>query len=129
MTVTLPVKSNYTAKDQLKADECNKFIGQGSSRSSTKAYSEAFGGKANCGQYSKDDRIFVSVEGNRGCRLPLDTNEVLLAVKAGASIIADNKSNRRRPYNVGERELVRLLLANGYKDTQQSYGSLWQPEG
>ncbi len=127
MPVKLPVTGRYTAKDQLKADECNKFIGHGSSRSSTNKYREAYGEQANCGHYTESDRVFVSVEGARKNRVPLNESEVMLAVKAGASIVADTVFNRNRPYNVGERALAKLLRDNGYKDTAQEYGTLWSP--
>lgn len=127
MPVKLPVTGRFTAKDQLKANECNKFIGHGSPRSSTNKYREAYGEQANCGHYTESDRVFVSVEGARKNRVPLNENEVMLAIKAGATIVADTPNNRYRMYNVGERELSALLLNNYYRDKANSYGSEWKP--
>lgn len=116
MTVILKGSSPYLAKDQLKANLATKFIGQGSSKSSTNNYRICFGDKANCGTYTDQDVVFVSVEGNRKDRLKLNSVELLLALKAKAKIITDTPFNRHRSYNIGEREAEALLLANGYKE-------------
>lgn len=106
----------YFTKDLEKASKANKFIGQGSLASSTNKYAIAAGDLANVGQYVKDDVIFVSVEGNRKNRMALDQDEILKAIEVGASFVSDNKYNRNRPYNIGERELEELLLSHGYTD-------------
>lgn len=115
--VLLPVRNQYSAKDQRKADLCTKFIGRGSTFSSTRAYQEAFGALANSGEYTKDDLIFVSAEGNRRGRVLPDFNELLKAIEAKASFITDDFYNRQRPYNVGEREVVNFLSYHGYTET------------
>jgi hypothetical protein len=115
--VKLPVTSPYAAKDQLKADQATKFIGRGSNRSSTYAYSHAFGALANSGKYDANDVVFVSAEGNRAGRLPFDEPEVKRAADAGARFITDNFANRVRSYNIGERELAMYLRSLGYTDS------------
>lgn len=114
----LQVKSTnpYFIKDLEKASKANKFIGQGSIVSSTHKYAQAAGELANCGKYQKEDIIFVSVEGNRKNRIPLNHHEVLKAIEAGASFVSDNSYHRNRPYNIGERELEKLLLTHGYTE-------------
>ena len=114
--MNLTVTGRYTAKDQLKADKANKFIGRGSSRSSTNSYKNDYGENANCGVYTSDDVVFVSAEGNRPGRHTPDFDELSLAIKAGVTFITDDISNRRRAYNTGEREVARFLLQNGYHD-------------
>lgn len=114
--VILPNTSPYTAKDQEKSDRATCFIGRGSPRSSTAAYARAWGKLANKRVYNPDDVVFLSVEGARSHRLPLDTDELRRATYAGAAIITDSLANRMRSYNVGEREAAEFLLANGYID-------------
>ena len=112
LTVTGP----YTAKDQRKADSATKFIGRGSSRSSTNSYANDFGVLANSGQYTSTDIVFISAEGNRGGRLAPDFAEIDKAITADASFITDDISNRSRPYNVGEREVATYLEERYYKE-------------
>ena len=121
----LPITSPYTAKDQRKADNATCFIGRGSPKSSTNAYMLAYGELANKGTYSPSDVVFVSVEGARSGRVPLPMNEVQSAITAGASFITDDSYNRNRPYNVGERELERVLRDMGYKPTEKQGYALW----
>lgn len=112
--VVLPNTSPYTAKDQAKSDRANKFIGRGSSVSSTNAYAKAWGDRANTGEYSAGDKVFVSAEGSRNSRKAPDLAELGKATAAGATIITDNPSNRNRSFNVGEREVAKFLAAQGY---------------
>ena len=120
LTVTGP----YTAKDQRKADQCNKFIGKGSSRSSTNSYNKDNGDNANSGTYTSDDVVFISAEGNRPGRHTPDFDEIALAIKAGATIVTDDLSNRSRAYNVGEREVASFLVMNGYQDNNDGVWNL-----
>ncbi|HUU93081.1 MAG TPA: hypothetical protein VM238_17960 [Phycisphaerae bacterium] len=126
--VTLIGSSPYLAKDQAKSDRANKFIGRGSARSSTAKYAYAWGMRANTGQYEASDRVFVSVEGARASRLPLDRAEVQKAVAAEATIIADNAADRARDYNVGEKELEAFLKGAGYVEREAGSGE-WTPAG
>lgn len=123
--VQLTTRTNYTAKDQLKANLATKFIGRGSEQSSTNQYAKDFGILANCGIYTANDKVFVSTEGARKNRVPLQTNEVMLAINAKATIIADDPYNRNRPYNIGEKELEALLIANNYIEVK---AGIWQPK-
>jgi hypothetical protein len=116
--------NKYFEKDRKKAAGATKFIGRGSAASSTNRYMLAAGDLANCGRYDSSDRVFVSVEGNRRGRVPLDLHEVGLAVLARATLVADNKHDRERPYNVGERELCSYLESHGYFE---SAAGVWSP--
>lgn len=117
-TVTLTGKSPYLAKDQAKADTATKFIGRGSEASSTAQYAKDFGTKANSGVYTAADRVFVSAEGNREGRINPDRAELDKAVAAGATFITDDAANRKRLYNVGERQIEKYLTEKGYTETK-----------
>lgn len=117
-------RSPYLAKDQAKSDQATKFIGRGSSASSTAAYAKAWGDRANTGTYTADDVVFVSAEGARTGRVAVDTAELGKAVKARATIITDVAADRNRSYNVGEREVAAFLSANGYAETARGR---WTP--
>lgn len=114
--VVLPKTSGYVAKDQAKSDKANKFIGQGSERSSTNGYAKAWGDRANSGEYVASDAVFVSAEGNRAGRVAPNLNELQRAMDAGATVITDDVANRQRPYNIGEREVASYLANNGYSE-------------
>lgn len=125
--VILPKRNFYATKDQLKSDKANKFIGRGSFNSSTEGYRRAWAEieRANVGEYTSSDVVFVSAEGQRRGRFSPPYEELMLAVDAGATLLTDDKRNRERPYNVGEREVVDFLVANNY--TEVSPG-VWQPK-
>ncbi len=106
----------YVQKDLRKARSATKFIGRGSSASSTNRYRQAAGELANCGRYHPDDVVFVSAEGARRQRLDIDRAELALAVQAGVTFVTDRPAERNRPYNVGEREVEAFLRARGYRD-------------
>jgi hypothetical protein len=108
----------YSGKDQLKSDKANKFIGRGSFRSSTHKYMLDWGDLANCGVYKKDDVVFVSAEGNRSGRLAPDFEEVSKAIRVGVTFITDDKQNRSRAYNIGEREIEAYLVSFGYEEVE-----------
>lgn len=109
----------YAQKDVLKAKNATKFIGRGSSASSTNKYRIAADDLANCGTYVKSDVVFVSAEGARNNRIAIDTKELGLAAKAGVVFITDTPADRNRPYNVGEREVEAFLTSHGYADNGQ----------
>ena len=123
--VKLTGTSPYLAKDQAKADKATKFIGRGSPKSSTNQYAKDFGDSANTGTYTSDDVVFVSAEGNRKGRLPIDKAELRKATKAGATIITDKDTDRNRPYNVGEREVIAELAIEGYEEVSPGE---WKPQ-
>lgn len=115
--VVLTGKSPYLAKDQTKADKATKFIGRGSEASSTAQYAKDFGNKANSGVYTAADRVFVSAEGNREGRVNPDRAELDKAVAAGVTFITDAEADRKRLYNVGERQVAKYLTEKGYTET------------
>jgi hypothetical protein len=113
---TVQSTNPYFSKDLAKAARANKFIGRGSAASSTNKYRIAAGDLANCGSYTSTDVVFVSAEGDRRGRHPIDTDELALAISAGVTFITDNASNRNRRYNVGERQVASLLESEGYTE-------------
>ena len=123
--VHLTITGPYTAKDQLKANTATKFIGRGSTASSTNIYRKDFGVLANCGEYTKSDKVFISAEGNRACRLSPDFEEIRKAINANATLITDNKYNRNRSYNIGEREVANFIHMFNYKETSPG---VWMPK-
>lgn len=123
--VKLVGTSPFLGKDQAKSDRATKFIGRGSSRSSTNAYMKSWGDRANMGQYSPQDIVFISAEGNRGGRIAPDFDEILKAVQGRARIITDLKADRNRPYNLGEREVAKFLESNGYVEIRDGQ---WIPK-
>jgi hypothetical protein len=114
--INLNASGPYAKKDQLKADTATKFIGIGAPGSSTWLYAKAVGQLANCGTYSKGERVFVSINGARRDRIGLDAivPELELAAKEGVVFLTDEPRHRDRSYNCGERELAEWLLAQGY---------------
>ena len=123
--VTLPYKNYYTTKDQLKANQANKFIGLGSERSSTNAYRIAYGNMANTGKYNITDVVFISAEGNRNGRLKPPYNELDKAIKVHVTFITDKYADRQRPYNIGEREVAAYLMSKGYVE---HLDGIWEHE-
>jgi len=123
--VELPKSSPYVAKDQAKSDKANKFIGRGSARSSTAAYAKAWGDRANTGKYEATDVVFVSAEGNRPGRIEPDFAEIGKAAAAKATMVTDDKVNRERRYNVGERAVANFLEKRGYREAEPG---VWKPE-
>ncbi len=124
--VKLTNTSAYTAKDQAKSDKATQFIGLGSENSSTHQYMLDWGNKANTGNYTADDVVFISINGKRKGRLGFVhiTPLVSKAVKAGARFITDNEYDRNRPFNLGEREVAAYLTQQGYTEKD----GLWTKE-
>lgn len=121
MTVELPVTGPYTAKDQLKADISNKFIGVGSDNSSTHAYMKAYGNLANGTHYNSSDVVFISAEGNRTGRKEAPVDLITLAAKQDVVFITDGKADRERSYNIGEREVETILKDLEYLEALDGY--------
>lgn len=114
------------AKDQAKSDQANKFIGFGKEGSSTAQYQEAWGDKANTGEYAAEDKVFISVSPNLEETSPTIA-EVDKAIEAGATIIADDYANRNRKYNrTGEGRLAKYLAQQGYQEVESGSG-IWTP--
>ena len=110
-------RTRYAAKDAAKAAISTKYIGRGSDRSSTNAYRIAIGkARANTGNYSADDVVWISAEGARGGRIEPDHAEIALACAARATFITDDAANRERSYNLGERQVSEQLHRAGYRE-------------
>lgn len=116
-------KSRFFDKDQAKARNATKFIGRGSPSSSTNAYAKACGPLANSGQYDPNDIVFISAEGARSGRLDPDFSEIATACNSQCSFITDDRYNRQRAYNIGERQVAAFLVSRGYRETAPGY---WQ---
>jgi len=111
--------------DTRKAARANKLIGFGAPGSSTADYARQAGPLANCGTYSADDIVFVSINGRRRNRVSIAAYdaELPLAVEAGVTIVADNRSARETPYNVGEHELAEWLTRHSYREDPSGSGN------
>ena len=119
-------RNRYTAKDTAKAAIATKYIGRGSTRSSTDAYRRAIGPtRANTGSYARDDVVRVSAEGARSNRIDPDACEITLATTAGATIVTDTPPHRERPYNVGERQVAAILARHSYSE---AHPGCWTPD-
>ena len=126
--VKLNMSSFYSYKDQHKANVANKYIGIGAPGSSTDSYRESYGSKANCTSYDKSDVVFISINGNRRGAVKVDAIKKLVELAAAASVrfVTDNKINRYRSYNSGERDVEKLLLSLDYQEIETKNYSLWQ---
>lgn len=130
MSVALKGSSHpYAQKDLRKATSATKFIGRGSSASSTNRYRLAAGNLANCGNYSASDVVFVSAEGARRQRIAINRDELALAAQAGVTFVTDTCEDRNRPYNIGEREVAEFLSSLGYVDNGRGYWLAERPPG
>lgn len=72
--------------------------------------------------------VFVSINGRRRNRVDIAAYEaeLALAVEAGAAIVAESRSARETPYNVGEQELADWLGRHGYHEDPPDSGN-WLP--
>lgn len=120
----------HKAKDEEKFNKLGgltKFIGFGPG--STGRYAKDLAAIANKEDYTRDDIVGVSVNGmHRRDDVAVRGTDVerlvRKAVEAGATIIADDRENRERLYNVGERELASLLVELGYSESSPG---VWIP--
>lgn len=105
-------------KAAIKGAIANKFIGfaDGIFNSSTGKYAQQAGDKANTGNYTSDDVVFVSILGKRGNedvrhqQQDRTIAEALKALKAGATLLTDNKAyTENSTYNEGEKRLAKAL--------------------
>lgn len=117
-------------KAAIKGAMANKFIGfaEGIFNSSTGKYAQQAGDKANTGNYTSDDVVFVSIPGKRGNENARHQQqdrtiaEVLKALKAGATLLTDNKAyTENSTYNEGEKRLAKALNNAGaiYSEIQK----------
>ena len=125
--VKLPFSSFYSYKDQAKANVANKYIGIGADGSATDKYRVAYGQMANCNIYEKSDVVFISINGRRRNAVSVDAikDQITLASKAEVRFVTDNKINRYREYNIGERDVEEVLLSLDYKELETPSYSLW----
>lgn len=117
-------------KAAIKGAMANKFIGfaEGIFNSSTGKYAQQAGDKANTGNYTSDDVVFVSIPGKRGNedvrhqQQDRTIAEALKALKAGATLLTDNKTyTENSTYNEGEKRLAKALNNAGavYSEIQK----------
>ena len=128
LNITLANGADKTAA--IKGAMANKFIGfaDGISNSSTGKYAQQAGDKANTGNYTSDDVVFVSIPGKRGNedvrhqQQDRTIAEALKALKAGATLLTDNKAyTENSDYNEGEKRLAKALNDAGatYSEIQK----------
>ena len=117
-------------KAAIKGAMANKFIGfaEGIFNSSTGKYAQQAEDKANTGNYTSDDVVFVSIPGKRGNedarhqQQDRTIAEALKALKAGATLLTDNKAyTENSTYNEGEKRLAKALNNAGaiYSEIQK----------
>lgn len=117
-------------KAAIKGAMANKFIGfaDGIFNSSTGKYAQQAGDKANTGNYTSDDVVFISIPGKRGNedvrhqQQDRTITEALKALKAGATLLTDNKAyTENSTYNEGEKRLAKALNDAGavYSEIQK----------
>jgi len=122
------------AKDIQMAEESTQFIGFQSGTaavSSTDRYREAWGDKANTGNYSKNDVIMVSGSGLFRGVTEAQIKEVLTnkykplldqAIAAGASFRVSNQYNKG---NLSDQLIAEYLKAKGYVEEYLNGYSRW----
>ena len=117
-------------KAAIKGAMANKFIGfaDGIFNSSTGKYAQQAGDKANTGNYTSDDVVFVSIPGKRGNedirhqQQDRTIAEALKALRTGATLLTDNKAyTENSTYNEGEKRLAKALNDAGaiYSEIQK----------
>jgi hypothetical protein len=134
MELNIRNPTRYQLKDIEKAKIANKFIGYGVVGSSTDLYSIILPQEVvNCGTYTANDIVFVSINGRRGNRVSLEhpalRGQLVAAVTAAACIVCDNKRHRNRSFNIGERELATTLVCADYMEVESNeFYSIWRPQ-
>lgn len=115
----------YHAKDQKKSSMATQYIGLGNAGSSTDVYRQDWGDKANTGVYISEDKIFISINGDKPHRVKFDAIKqyVDAGIAVNATFITDIPYHRNRAYNIGEREVADYLTANGY--VEQGSTGVW----
>jgi hypothetical protein len=128
----------HLPKELFKIRQATQFIGTGGGNDSTtqrmeNAYAQV--GLANTGNYTADDLIYVSSNGNRGNRFVNVKDGVLQgpyklvdkAIAAGARFIMDTKAHldATKGYNVGEVDMANYLTSKGY--IREDASGIWSP--
>ena len=120
-------------KDYIKAIKATKYIGYGAVNSSTERYRLAAGDLANCGVYTKEEVIWVSINGRRQGAISVNSllymEELTKAMRAGATFVQDQDGVgygcRMSAHNKqGEAKLAEFFLANGYEEVGGS--GVWE---
>ncbi len=114
----------FLEKDLNKFAICNKLIARGIESSASHRYSVAAGDLCNCGSYTSDDVVGISVNGVREGSLLPAAEEIRKAMDAGATIVTDTPTYRDRSYNSGARMVAAFLSGNGY--VEEGAG-VWRP--
>jgi len=136
------LKAGYLKKEQYKSKRATQFIGKGAQNrkgedSSTERFRKLYDSYdiANTGDYTADDIVWVSVNGNRADRVKAvvdgklqgEYKNITLAMKVGASIIMDTAEHiASNKYNVGEVEVAAYLSKNGYQRDDST--GVWTPK-
>ena len=112
-----PKKGVDLKKATAKASIANKFIGFGAPNSSTELYQKQAGEYANVGNYTKDDTVFVSINGKvkNAIEYQLQTiDEAVKAIRSGARLLTDSAEYLdKSSYNTGEKLLAEHLKLIG----------------
>lgn len=106
--------STYQRKDAVKFNKANKLIARGNGSSGL--YARICADICNTGSYNNKDIVAISVNGARKGRKDFNQLEVMRAIEANSTIITDNAMDRVRRYNIGERNLAKFLIDNGYSE-------------
>lgn len=121
-----PSAKKWLPKEQIKTEIATQFIGDGSKGSSTAAYEGIYNaeGVSNTGEYTAEDVVYVSSNGNRKGRVNPVVDGVLQgayqniakAIEAGATLVMDTAAHLEstKNYNLGEIQLAKYLEDHGY---------------
>jgi hypothetical protein len=115
--LVIPTYTNHNRKDANKFRNCNKLIAY-AQEGSTALYALSNQDCTNCGSYTKDDVVGISLNGasrkNWQVYMEYAIDELKFAIAAGATIVADNYYDRNRSYNYHtEGYLVEVLTQLG----------------
>lgn len=135
-------KAGYLEKEQYKSKRATQYIGEGAVNkkgedSSTERYRKLYDEYdiANTGDYTSDDIIWISTNGNRAGRIKSvvdgelqgEYKNITAAIKARASFIMDTADHiASNTYNVGEKELAEYLSKKGY--VREDKTGIWTPK-
>lgn len=104
-------------EDADRFKDITKFIAKG--QHYTSSYAAALAPITNTGEYVSSDIVGIAAAPVQGGvsshgRHVFDLEEVMLAVRARATIITEDQRNRRKALNYGAREIAAFLKAMGY---------------
>ncbi len=121
MSVKAEAYLSHLTKDVEKFSICTKVIANGEKGSTSQSL--LFSGKSFLGKkWDCNDTVGLSINGNTVNRLSFHNfhrRYVDEAIAAGVTrFVIDNKADRTRPYNVGEREAAGYLLSRKFKEVK-----------